>query len=475
MSADQPGGREERGDGILNAKSPDPATARRGIFIAPCVWLIMASTISKSILICVISATALVGRAHAQSGPGLAATDFTIFFERYNGSQWVQMTSVEQQYFFNRARCQCDQDLYGEFKIVIQPAVGAAAKIQALLQGNVTGGPGVGRVFAGAAGVDCLAPGNSYSLGSYCTNLLDPGNYPGVAFGMAVFGTASYWESPPIPVAYLFNSLVAPSCGSQGTCDSTSACRTTVAQTIQFWAQTNSGLLPDMDPGPSATVGLVGQVPLVPTNVAVDGGDEALSVSWSWPAGITVAADTSLLGLQLFCQRGADNQVFQSGSFGPAYQTPSTLCPTHSATEPTANGPFSNLDPRYLCSGLIPATTTSYRIAGLQNGIPYGVGVAVVDRYGNIGAISDIAYALPNAGTGGAGGTLDANGAGGSPADGGTGSSDAGSPAMLAGGCSIDVCRKHDRSETAAIACLAVATLVFARRRTIAIRLSKMR
>jgi hypothetical protein len=147
----------------------------------------------------------------------------------------------------------------------------------------------------------------------------------------------------------------------------------------------------------------------------------------------------------------------------------------NSATLPTSSVPFSNLDPNYLCSGLIPATTTSYRIAGLQNGIPYGVGVAAVDRYGNISAISDIAYALPNAGTGGAGGTLDANGAGGSPADGGTGSSDAGSPAMLAGGCSIDVCRKHDRSETAAIACLAVATLAFARRRRIAIRRSKMR
>jgi hypothetical protein len=413
----------------------------------------MASTISKSILISAIWATALAGRAQAQSGPSLAATDFTILFERQSGSQWVQMTSVEQQYFFNRARCQCDQDPNGEFKIIIQPAAGVAQKIQTLLQSDSTA-PGIGRLFAGAAGIDCLAQSNAIgSLAAYCTNLLDPGNYPGVAFPMAVFESSSYWESPPIPVAYLFNSQIVPSCGRQGTCDSASACsRTSVETSIQFWAQTNSGLGPDMDPGPSALVALVGQVPLVPTNVAVAGGNEALSVSWSWPAGITVAADSNFLGVQLFCQRGADNQVFQTGAFGPAYQTAATLCPMNSRTEPTANVPFANFDPKYLCSGLIPATTTSYRIAGLQNGIWYGVGVAAVDRYGNIGAISDIVYATPSAGTGAAGG---------SPTDGGTGSSDAGAPAVASGGCSIDVRRRQDRNETAGILCLAVATLAF--------------
>ena len=88
----------------------------------------MASTTSKPVLICVIWATALVvaGRAHAQSGPALAAADFTIYFESYNGKQWVRMSSVQQQYFFNQARCQCDQDPSAEFKVVIQPAAGAS-------------------------------------------------------------------------------------------------------------------------------------------------------------------------------------------------------------------------------------------------------------------------------------------------------------------------------------------------------------
>ncbi len=326
----------------------------------------------------------------------LAATDFTILFEKYDGKNWVQMNSVDQQYFFNQARCQCDQDPMGEFKIVIQPASGAGQKVQTLLEANLTGGQGIGRLFAGATGVDCLTASNPVlggTLADYCTNLLDPGNYPGFSFGMALFGQVNYYESPPIPVAYLFNSL-ASAC--KNSCDSATLCSTTSTQTsIQFWAQTNSGLGPDFDPGPSAPVALVGNVPVVPTNVVAEGGNEALKVTWSWPSGVNIATDTTLLGIQLFCQRGADLQVFKSGSFGAKYDTPANTCPANTAAVPTTSGPFSSLDPLYLCSGLIPANTNSYRITGLQNGIWYSVGAAAVDRYGNLGAISNIAPGMP--------------------------------------------------------------------------------
>ena len=62
---------------------------------------------------------------------------------------------------------------------------------------------------------------------------------------------------------------------------------------------------------------------------------------------------------------------------------------------PTTGGDLSSLDPRFLCSGLIPSNTTSYRITGLQNGIDYGVGVAAVDKFGNISAISGPVYRMP--------------------------------------------------------------------------------
>ena len=104
-------------------------------------------------------------------------------------------------------------------------------------------------------------------------------------------------------------------------------------------------------------------------------------------------------------------------------------------------GPFSDLNPNYLCSGLLPASSTSHRITGLQNGIPYGIGIAAVDKYGNIGAISDVVYNLPSAAAGGS------------------------DSATFGGGCSFDVRGRHDRTETVASLWLAVLTLAFLRRR----------
>ena len=437
----------------------------------------------------------------------LAASDFTIFYEKYDGKNWVQLNSVDQQYFFNQARCQCDQDPMGEFKIVIQPAAGAGQKVQTLLEANLTGGQGVGRLFAGAVGVDCLTASNPVyggSLAGYCTNLLDPGNYPGFSFGMALFGNVNVYESPPIPVAYLFNSLTSACTNS---CDSTALCSTMNTQTnIQFWAQTNSGLGPDFDPGPTATVSLVGYVPVTPTDVVADSGNGVLQVSWDW-GGVNIATDTTLSGVQIFCQGSAGTQIFPTGSFGAAYQTPATLCPNNTKAVTAAaqvGGPFSNFDPKYLCSGLIPAASTSYRITGLQNGTIYSVGVAAVDKFGNIGANSKVAYAVPGAGTGGTGGASGTGGAGGavrgpdagligtggivgaggsagdpdaeatggafgsggavgvSPPDGAAGVADAGTGVRLANGCSCDIRARHERIETAGILWLALVILAFA-------------
>ena len=407
----------------------------------------MSSTISRSFLTFVITSAALLaaGGASAQVGGGaLSASDFTISFEAYNGSRWVQMTSAQEQYFFNRARCQCDQDPSGEFKIVVRPAPGAGQKIQVQLQNSLTGGQGVAYLFAGTAGYDCLSPGSIVggNLGTVCTNLVAPDSgYPGKLFTtMANFGNVNFVESAPIPVAYLFNSLGNPACGSNGTCDSAARCDTTNTQTnIQFWAQTNSSIGPDFDPGPPAAVALVGYVPVTPVHVTVEAGNQALNVSWDWGS-VNVATDTTLAGVQLFCQRDTDTEVFSPGSFAAAYLTPAILCPA-TATARATGGPFSDLDPKYLCSGLIPAASTSHRITGLQNGIPYGVGVAAVDKYGNIGPISDVVYNLPNAAAGGS------------------------DSATFGSGCSFDVRGRHERSEDLPSLWLAVMTLAFVRRR----------
>ncbi|HEX7509029.1 MAG TPA: MXAN_2562 family outer membrane beta-barrel protein, partial [Polyangia bacterium] len=185
-----------------------------------------------------------------------------------------------------------------------------------------------------------------------------------------------------------------------GNCDSAALCTAPGTQmNLQFWVQTltANGFKPDFDPGPTAAVSLVGNVQVTPSNLVVTGGNEALNVTWDW-GDINIATDTALVGVQLFCQRGADTPVFPTGTFAPAYQTPSILCPdnkTAVAAATNTGGPFANLDPMYLCSGIIPANSKSHRITGLQNGIEYGVGVAAVDRYYNIGAITNIVYEQP--------------------------------------------------------------------------------
>ena len=214
---------------------------------------------------------------------------------------------------------------------------------------------------------------------------------------------------------------------------------------------------------------LVGDVPVAPADVVANGGNEALEVSWDW-GGLNIAADPTISGVQIFCQRAGDTQVFATGSFSPAYQTPAMLCPNSStAAAATAGRPFSNFDPKYLCSGLIPSTATSYRIKGLQNGINYSVGVAAVDKFGNIGANASVVYGMPGGGTSGTGGTLGTGGAlgsggaaGVSPPDGAAGVADAGTGVRLANGCSCDIRGKHDRRETAGILWLALVTLAFA-------------
>ena len=429
----------------------------------------MFHTLSQSILACLLGALALfaAGGASAQTDAGgntgataLATTDFNIFLESYNSGQkaWVQMNATQQAYFFNRARCECDGDTTnytGYVKVAIKTAPGTSQKISALLTANFVSG-GSARLYASGSSYNCLAPANYvFGLESYCLNLLNPtlGGYStGIDGGMAFFESNNLYESPPIPIAWLFGALWQGVCGTPGTsCDSTSTCTNAASLvTISFWAQTTANAYPDlMDLSLSVT--LVGVVSYVPTSVTAEGGNEALNVTWGWPSGYTPSTDTNLMGVQLFCQRGENTQVFKLGSFGQSYMTSATVCPDI-APATSANSGLSALAPNYLCSGLLPSSATSHSITGLQNGTSYGVGVAAVDKYGNISAISNIVYATPGAGMGGTGGTPGTGGSG--------GYSGAETSTTLTNGCACDVRGKRDRNETSGISWLAVMALM---------------
>ena len=330
----------------------------------------------------------------------LSTSDFTFFLESYDTSQkrWVQMNATQQQFFFNRAHCSCDGDTTnwsGYFKIAIQPASTTSTKVAGLLaQNGVSSGRAA--LYAGGNATNCLDPNNVLAATS-CLNLIEPGNQAaGIDGGIAAIANPRVWESNPIPAAWLFNSAAPPVCASATACDSTANCGSVpLTATIYFWAQTNSGQTPDLS-NLTFNVNLVGQVSTTPTNVTVKGGNEALTVSWDWPANLNPSANPTFLGTQIFCVRGADTQVFKSGIFTAAYTTSSGTNGICQDVVPasTSTG-ILGLDPAYLCSGLLPSTSKNYRIWKLQNGINYGVGVAAIDKYGNASVISNLVNGMP--------------------------------------------------------------------------------
>jgi hypothetical protein len=344
------------------------------------------------------------------SAAALTKSDFTFYLQYYDPGQksWIVMNQTQQTYFLNRARCECDGDTTnytGYFRIAIEPASSVADKIRNLLNQNLVGS-GSARLYAGGNVVNCLSPSSATAgtYSSYCMNLINPSDpSAGIVGGMATFAATRVWHSDPLPVAWLFNAANYPVC-SGSACDATASCTTTSATvTIYFWTQTTAMQLPDMTDS-SFNVNLVGQSAFAPDNVAAEGANEALTVSWSWPGGLNPAGNASFLGVQLFCERAPDFQVFKSGTFSAAFMTSAATCPGV-APAPSGDLAFANLDPSYLCSGLLPSTTTSYHITRLENGVTYGVGVAGVDKFGNLSPIApaDVVYASPVPGVGGSG------------------------------------------------------------------------
>ena len=243
--------------------------------------------------------------------------------------------------------------------------------------------------MAGNNTLNCLVPG-VIGYSANCVNLIDPTNLvAGIEGGMATIAAGRVWYSNPIPVAWLFNAITTNGVCSGSACDSTAGCATSGATVyIYFWAQTTSNSTPDMQDS-LFPVSLVGQSAFVPSDISVVGGNEAVTVNWNWPNGLSPSGNQAFLGVQLFCVRGPDLQVFQNGAYGRSFMTASTLC--KDIVPPTPG--IAALDPDFLCSGLLPSTSTSYRIKGLQNGIYYGVGVAAIDKYQNASPITTLYYA----------------------------------------------------------------------------------
>jgi len=117
-----------------------------------------------------------------------------------------------------------------------------------------------------------------------------------------------------------------------------------------------------------------------------------ISVSRRDRAGVLVVVDGAEQGEPVLHLRDDRREHWVEFSCPPG--TPPTVTATGSAAgtttavQVTAPPFFQDLDPDYLCSGLLPPTQSSVRIEILQNGIPYTVGVAAVDTSLNASPIA---------------------------------------------------------------------------------------
>lgn len=316
--------------------------------------------------------------------PGLPMTtqftkdDFLIRIQRKEGDGWVFMPQNEAKIFFNRARCECQTPI----RATVDLTMTGFAKKGLIGEGTV-------QMLIGPA--NCLDGAPQTRMSAHCKN--PKGENQGTLFSSLALSAQPAWHAE-ITVKDLF--AVNGKAGQDGTCDAQKQ-----TQKIWLWLPTTNATTPLLtgDAAPQLDVEVDGQAPPAPTGVQVTAGNEALSVSWSRLAGIP-----DLNGYVVFCSRGGlsvFNDAFVNGrdfhtARGVCKSTmplPAPMPPANFPTNDAAHGvpilapdELRGLDPTFACSDL-QTSATDARISGLQNGIPYVVGVAAVDRVGNASPI----------------------------------------------------------------------------------------
>jgi hypothetical protein len=322
--------------------------------------------------------------AFAQTSTGgststaLAETDFGIYVETKNASgSWTELTTDEAKTFFDRARCDCGTTV----RFVVRVAsTSVETKISNLLADS--GADGEARLYL-AQSSGCTSDPTESSYGCVLLDQID---------ALDSLARTGYWTSTEVKITDLFSS--------DGTCDSL---KTTY---IWLWVDTASDGSADLvgDSAPSLSLRLDGKGPATPTGLLVQGGKEALILTWDSNSSSS-SSTTDLAGFLVFCANSDGSAVFASSPYGSQFISPSTLiddalCPDQETLEQASDpsglaSTLANLAPAYLCSGLIAADKTGYRLKGLQNNLPYTVLLVAVDDDGNLGTPTDAVVGTP--------------------------------------------------------------------------------
>jgi hypothetical protein len=319
------------------------------------------------------------------SPTGLTKADFDIQLMQKDGNTWKYFNKTVYDTFFNRARCQCDEPV----RVVVRLATTSVGKV----------GVGARAEFRLRAGdATCVCTGaNCANLN--CKDLDTPRDLAALVTGGLTFDTT---------VRAVFEA--GRPAGATG-----DICNRDEMQNLWLWMDSDDAGADTELTDVSYPLRLDGLPPAVPSGVKVTPGNEALSVTWD-----PLPYLDDLQGYVVFCSREGVKAVFP-GAFKPEYNTPAALCPgrvlgaltaTAAATTTTADpaalddsaadnvmrgpapGPIAALDPQFACSDIL-TSRGERRLYQLQNGIPYAVGVASIDKRGNASPIEEVVLQTP--------------------------------------------------------------------------------
>jgi hypothetical protein len=337
------------------------------------------------------------GRATAQNGTtptpttptpsALTASDFLIRIEQKVGNDWPYLQDAELARFFTRARCECGEQI----RVRVELSTTGNAKV-------TTSSVGYVRTLLGSTSV-CVAGSATERRSANC---------PQLGSDIQLAAIKNKFLEVPLTVTKLFLP--------NGDSPAAGGCAMEAPQNVWLWVDTANVNAPDASltdsNAPFLKLALHGKSPAAPGGVRVVSGGEALEVSWD-----AVTGDPNFVGggYMVFCARAGEIPVFNPSYFSGQFSS-AVLCsvgaPLVSATaspellaapieaadvngtKVTSPEAFKNLDPAFVCSDLL-TSQTSTRIRGLQNDIPYVVGVASVDRVGNPSPITEAYLQFP--------------------------------------------------------------------------------
>jgi hypothetical protein len=339
---------------------------------------------TSSLLLLVLSAASAPQDVAAQvitdptmqpQGFGLTKDDFEVTFWRDRNES---LTRNEAELFFNRAHCECETQVL--IRIVLKP----------------TGRTKVAMASATTTPVRVLAGFECSNSNIEVRRACEP-PLGGTSDVSSLVNNPLWIETN---VRRLFSAKRA-----EATIDEASVCERETQPSIWLSLESPSKAPEIVDTG--AAVPGDGLEPVPPMDLRVTSGHEALEVKWRAPETVT-----DLEGFIVFCSRGENLAVFP-GAFEPTYSTTAVLCGTPAAAAPAAGalglaagaadtgepGPappqLRTLVPEFACSDLLTKTETSHRLRTLQNGIPYLVGVASVDKHGNASTLDLVVLQTP--------------------------------------------------------------------------------